>query len=138
MVTKLGQFTNLGPFSTFQFFKLSKLCYRFLSSFEIENIFFLICLAIPRPSPSGIHLPINLANKIDVSVNFQKKRKSDRFFRYPSQHFSCAFFFFFWKWTETSIFLVKLIGQWIPNGHGRGIARNIIKKKISFSKLDKK
>ena len=32
MVTKLGQFTKLGPFSTFQLFKLSKFCYHFLSS----------------------------------------------------------------------------------------------------------
>ena len=30
MVTKLGQFTKFGPFSTFQLFKLSKLCYHFL------------------------------------------------------------------------------------------------------------
>ena len=40
MVTELGQFTKLGPFSAFQLFKLSKLCYHFLSSFENENNFF--------------------------------------------------------------------------------------------------
>ena len=34
MVTKLGQFTKLGPFSTFQLFKLPKLCYHFLLRFE--------------------------------------------------------------------------------------------------------
>ena len=39
MVTKLGQFTEFGPFSTFQLFKLSKLCYHFLLSFENKNIF---------------------------------------------------------------------------------------------------
>ena len=42
MVTKLGQFTKLGPFSTFQLFKLSKLCYHFLSRFENENNCFCI------------------------------------------------------------------------------------------------
>ena len=30
MVTKLGQFTKPGPFSTFQLLKLSQLCYHFL------------------------------------------------------------------------------------------------------------
>ena len=40
MVTKLGQFTKLGPFSTLKLFKLSKLCYHFLSSFENWNNFF--------------------------------------------------------------------------------------------------
>ena len=30
--------------------------------------------------------------------------------------------FFFWKYTETSIFLEKLIGQQIPDRDGRGIA----------------
>ena len=40
-VTKLGQFTQLGSFSTFQLFKLSKLCYHFLSRFENGNNFFL-------------------------------------------------------------------------------------------------
>ena len=57
MVTKLGQFKKLGPFSAFQLFKLSKLCYHFLSSFENENNFFLISLAIPRLSPSGMKGP---------------------------------------------------------------------------------
>ena len=51
MVTKLGQFTKLGPFSAFQLFKLSKLCYLFLLHFENENNFFFISLAIPCPSP---------------------------------------------------------------------------------------
>ena len=74
MVKKFRQFTKLGPFSTFQLFKLSKLCYHFLSSFENE-IFFLY----PQLSPAQ-HLPefINqsiLPKKIDVSVCFQKKEK---------------------------------------------------------------
>ena len=33
-------FTKLGPFSTFQLFKWSKLCYNFFSRFENENMFF--------------------------------------------------------------------------------------------------
>ena len=47
MVTKLGQLTKLGPFSTFQLFKLSKLCYHLLSNFENENNF----LDIPSYPP---------------------------------------------------------------------------------------
>ena len=34
-------------------------------------------------------------------------------------------FFFCWKYPETSIYLVKMIGRWIPDGEGRGIARDI-------------
>ena len=47
MVAKLGQFTKLGPFSTFQLLKFSKICYNFLS----KIIFFWISLAIPCHSP---------------------------------------------------------------------------------------
>ena len=49
MVTKLGQFTKFGPFSTFQIFKLSKLCYNFLWRFENENIFFIDIPSDPLP-----------------------------------------------------------------------------------------
>ena len=77
MVTKLGQFTKLGPFSTFQLFKLSKLCYHFCCQVLKIEIFFLISLAIPRPLWSGIHWPINFSKKSDVSVYFQQK--SDKF-----------------------------------------------------------
>ena len=62
IVTELGQFTKLGPFSTFQLFELSKLGYHFLSSFENGNILLLISLAIPHPSRSGIHWSINFSN----------------------------------------------------------------------------
>ena len=52
-----------------------------LLSFFVEfwkwQSFFLISLAIPRPSPSGIHWPITFNKKIYVSVYFQK-RKSDK------------------------------------------------------------
>ena len=51
----------MGPF---QLFKLSKLCYHFLLSLENENNFFLVSLAIPRPSLFGIHWPINFTKKI--------------------------------------------------------------------------
>ena len=68
MVIKLGQFTKLGPFSTFQLFKSSKLCYYFLSRFGNENNLF-----IPRPSLFGIHWPKNVTKKIGVSVNLKKK-----------------------------------------------------------------
>ena len=38
------------------------------------NIFFLISLAIPCPSPSGIHWPINFSKKNEVSVYFHQKK----------------------------------------------------------------
>ena len=40
-----------------------------------------------------------------------------------------------WKYPETLIILVKLIGQWNPDGKGRGIARNIWKKIILMFKI---
>ena len=39
------------------------------------EIFFFISLAIPRPSRSGIHWPINFSKKNDVSVYFQQQQK---------------------------------------------------------------
>ena len=45
--------------------------------------------------------------------------------------------FFCWKYTELSILLEKLIGQWIPDRNGWGIAEDIKKKLFSFSKLTK-
>ena len=45
---------------------------------------------------------------------------------------------FFFKYSETSLYLVKLIGQWIPDRDGQEIARDIKKKIFSFSKLDRK
>ena len=57
---KVGTIYKVG---TYQLFKLSKLCYHLLSRFENENIFFFISLAIPRPSRSGIHWPINFSKK---------------------------------------------------------------------------
>ena len=44
---------------------------------------------------------------------------------------------FFFENIHKRQFLINLIGQWIPDGDGRVIARDI-KKKISFSKLNKK
>ena len=63
VVTKLGQFTKIGPFSTFQLFKLSKLCYNFLLRFENVNNFFLI----PSYSP-----PIAVWNSL-TNQFYQKK-----------------------------------------------------------------
>ena len=59
---------------SFQHFKLSKLCYHFLSSFENGNIFF----DIPS-NPPPIAVQNSLTNqffkKIDVSVYFQKEEE---------------------------------------------------------------
>ena len=65
MVTKLGQLTKLGPFSTFQLFKLSKLCYHFLSSFGKENIFFYIP---SNPPPIGVRN--SLTNQFSKRLTF--------------------------------------------------------------------
>ena len=46
---------TINKVGTFQLFKLSKHCYHIWSSFENGNNFFLISLAIPHPSRSGIH-----------------------------------------------------------------------------------
>ena len=47
---------------SFQLFKLSKLYYHFfLQVLKMEIIFFLISLATPRHSWSGIHWPINIS-----------------------------------------------------------------------------
>ena len=46
--------------------------------------------------------------------------------------------FFFWKNLETSIYLVKMIGRWIPDSEGRGIARNITKNIFFFQTLQKR
>ena len=49
--------------------------------------------------------------------------------------FKLVTFSFSFKYPETSIFLVELISQWIPDGEGQGIARDI-KKIFSFVKLN--
>ena len=49
MVTKLGPFTKSGPFSTFQLFKLSKICYHFFGHvLKMEIIFFCYPIAVPE------------------------------------------------------------------------------------------
>ena len=55
MVTKWGQFTKAGPFSTFQLFKLSKLCYYFCWVLKMKIIF----LYIPSCPP-----PIAVRNSL--------------------------------------------------------------------------
>ena len=55
---------------------------------------------------------------------------------YP--YINLALFLSFWKYPETSIFLVKIIGRWIPDGEGRGSTRNIFKNIFFFSTSTKK
>ena len=47
------------------------------------------------------------------------------------------FFVFFWKYTESSIVVEKLVGQWIPDCNWRGIAGNIKKIYFHFHNLKK-
>jgi hypothetical protein len=49
----------------------------------------------------------------------------------------CIFFCCCWKYTESSIFLGKFFGQWIPDRNGRGIARDIKKNYFHFQNLKK-
>ena len=49
-----------------------------------------------------------------------------------------TFFLSFFNIQKHQFFLVKLIGQWIWDGDGREISRDVKKKFFSFSKLDKK
>ena len=58
-----------GPFSTFHLLK----CPNFINIFaDFWKWFFRITLAIPHPSPSGIHWQINFSKKIKV---WKKKKK---------------------------------------------------------------
>ena len=141
MVTKLGQFTKLGPFSVLQLFKLSNLCYHFLSSFEYENIFF----DIPSdPSP--------IAARNSWTNHFTKKKwrfcilSTDKKVQNwnvekgtgkTCHFFSFLFLIYIYKYTKTSNYLMKFIGQWIPDGDGQEIAKDM-KKIFSFSKCYKK
>ena len=63
IVTKFGQFKKMKCRDGFQLCKLYPLCFHFLSSFEKENIFLKISLAIPRTSPSGIHWQMNFTKQ---------------------------------------------------------------------------
>ena len=56
-------------------FKIVQTLLPFVIKFWKWRKFFLISLAILRPSRSGIQWPINFCKKIDVSVYFQKKKK---------------------------------------------------------------
>ena len=77
-VTNLGQFTKLGPFSTFQLFKLSKLCYHFWSCFINENIFFYIP-SYPPPIAVRNSLTNQLYQKITFLYIFKTKREKLKF-----------------------------------------------------------
>ena len=136
MVTKFGQFKKLKcpNFVNRPNFVTIYCCVSKM------KIFFLISLAILRLSRSGIHWPIIFSNKIDDSVYFQKKKKKmKRRERVPGPFSSLQFCIFCccWKYTESSICLEKLIGQLIPDRDGRGIARDINKKKIIFETAQK-
>ena len=50
----------------------------------------------------------------------------------PRLHFYCC-----WKYTESSIFWEKLIGKWILDRDGMGIARDILKKYLDFQNATK-
>ena len=87
MVTKLGQFTKLGPFSTFQLFKLFKLSYNFLSSFENEFFFDIPSNPPPiavRNSLTNQFCPTNLR----LCIFSTKKCKTEILRRVPRKLFT--------------------------------------------------
>ena len=93
MVTKLRQFTKLGPFSTLQLFKLSQLCYLFLQSFKSENIF----LKYPQLYPALCCLEFIGESILPKKFSFcifkkKKQKKHDKFVRDPPLHISFALF----------------------------------------------
>ena len=92
MVTKLRQFTKLGPFSALQLFKL----YLFLQSFKSEHIFF----KYPQLYPALCCLEFIgesiLPKKLSFCI-FKKTKKHDKFVRDPPLHISFALFLLLMK-----------------------------------------
>ena len=90
---------------SFQLFKLSKLRYHFCQVLRME-IIFLISLAIPRPSRSKIHWPINFSQKIDVSVYTKKMWQvyiGISILVIPDHMVCVQVVCDFWWWTPTSV-----------------------------------
>ena len=113
--TKLGQFTNLGPFSKFQLLKLSKLCYHFCRVLKMK-IFFLISLAIPCPLPARIHWPINFIKKSWHFCIFSKKKKKVTIFSATLLYISVLHFFLL-EIYRNIIFFGKI--EWSKNSRRR-------------------
>ena len=136
MVPKLEQFSKLGPFSTFQLFKLSKLCYNFWSNFE--NKFFFYIPSYPPPIAVRYSLTNQFSpQKNDFSVYFQQQQKSAKLKCWEGSRKSLSLFSLFLKiYRNINFCLAKLIDHWIPDGVGRGIARDIKSKNIYFNFQD--
>ena len=80
---------------------------------------------------TGLNRIIISPNKICIYIYMVRNHQDG----YP--YMNLSLFFVFWKYIETSIFLEKLIGQWIPNRDGRGIARDIKKNYFHYQNLTK-
>ena len=89
------------------------------------------------PSRFGIHWPINFTKKKLTFLYIFNKKKWQVFPGPFSSLQFCLFFLFFWKYTESSIFWEKFIGQKIPDRDGRGIARYIKKNYFNFKNATK-
>ena len=114
MVTKLGRFTKLGPFSAFQLLKLSQLCYHFLSSFENKNIF---SLHIPN-YPVPIAVQNSLTNKFyqkkfTFLYIFNNNKKSAKLKCREGSRKNLSLFLFFLKIYRNIFFLIKM--DWSMN-----------------------
>ena len=94
------------------------------TKFRKWKLFFLISLAIPCPSRSGIHWPIIFSKKNDDSVYFQQQKKVQNWREEKGPGtllWSSVFFVFFWKYTESSIFLEKWLVNEFQTAMGGGL-----------------
>ena len=123
---KVGTIYKVGdPSLNFSFFNCPNFVTIFCRVLKMKIIF----LNIPS-NPPPIAVRNSLTNQFYqkyICVCIFSTTKKGQVFPDPSLHFSFAFFCCCWKYTETSICGVKLIGPWILDGNGRGIARDIKK-----------
>ena len=132
MVTKFGQFKKLKCPNFVN-------CPNFVTIFSCVlkmKIIFLISLAIPCPTRSGIHWQINFSQKIDDSVYFQKKKIHN--WREEKGPGTLLFSSLVVENIQSrQFFLEKLIGKWILYRDGRGIARDVKKNYFHFQNATK-
>ena len=104
----------------------------FVKFWKWKNIF----LNIPS-YPPPIAVRISLTNqfyqkKIMFLYIFNNNKKVQNWNVEKGPGKNLSLFLYLWKYTEMSIFLIKFIGQWIPDGEGQGIANDIKKKYFIF------
>ena len=90
------------------------------------------------PDRDGRGIARDIIKNIFIFKTWQKIVTEFGQFKKPKWSISSLqFCIFFFKYTELSFFLEKIIGQWIPDRDGRGIAREIQKNYFRFQNLTK-